>query len=150
MTAPPSGESEHAFERAVEELIVEVGRIGRELGMAGLAASLIGATRPDRPVATVVVAGAAGRGKTALVNALIDRPGLLPVGARHAVDAAVTDALQERARLVAAQLREREDLEQRARREQRAARGRATTQLEALHTVLRRAAQLGGQARPAS
>jgi signal recognition particle receptor subunit beta len=54
-------------------------------GRADVAAELaVASARAEDDVVTVVVSGETGRGKSALINAVLDRPGLLPVGAESA------------------------------------------------------------------
>jgi hypothetical protein len=73
-----------ATTRTLEEAGELIGQVVRRCQAAGrddLAAGLRAAAAPlVAPGATVVVVGQAGRGKSSLVDALLGRPGLLPVG----------------------------------------------------------------------
>ncbi|WP_433783836.1 dynamin family protein [Actinomycetospora sp. CA-101289] len=55
-------------------------QVATAAGLAEVVAPLVAeCSRPTRPIARIVVAGATKRGKSALVNALVGRPGLVPV-----------------------------------------------------------------------
>jgi signal recognition particle receptor subunit beta len=72
----------HPLVGQVQELVNGVHRLAHDAGRRDIAAQLESeAQRYRSPETTVVVVGQAKRGKSALVNALLDAPGLLPVDA---------------------------------------------------------------------
>ena len=77
-----------ALAKRVEKVASEA---GRENLLKGLRAEL---ARSRSAATTVVVCGETNRGKSALINALLDRPGLLPVSAERSTgtDVAVRGA----------------------------------------------------------
>jgi GTPase SAR1 family protein len=97
------GEAADPLEERLAELVEHATGLADTCGLAEAAERLRAeGRRPPTPETTVVVVGEAKRGKSSLVNALVGRPGLLPVDADIAsnVYVSVGFASEDRARVV--------------------------------------------------
>ena len=102
MSAPttvPSRGDAATLRRGLGELASRLQGAAQSAGLADVVAPLLDeCRRPTRPTARVVVAGAVKRGKSALVNALLGRPGLVPVDTDVATGIHVAVSYGERER----------------------------------------------------